>query len=139
MQLREPWVHLRQPVCGPRPATCAVERTISCLACMWEEAIQKHSSLRRWINCCVAHCQPQTKPCFVGEWPSPPAYKTLFHTSCRGAQTPVKTLNPCCAGMRRALEEAKARFAVVEGDLVTLLNVWRAWQEHGCSAQWWAH
>jgi len=40
-------------------------------------------------------------------------------------------------GARRALDEAKGRFAVVEGDMVTLLNVWRAWQEHGCSAQWW--
>ncbi|KAF5837631.1 putative DEAH [Dunaliella salina] len=39
-------------------------------------------------------------------------------------------------GVRKALDEAKSRFAVVEGDLVSLLNVWRAWQEHGCSAQW---
>lgn len=41
-----------------------------------------------------------------------------------------------CCGCR-ALDRARAQFAVAEGDLVTLLNVWRAWQESGRSRQWW--
>jgi ATP-dependent RNA helicase DDX35 len=40
------------------------------------------------------------------------------------------------AGGPGALDRAKARFAAAEGDLVTLLNVWRAWQENGRSSRW---
>ncbi|KAJ9517335.1 hypothetical protein QJQ45_016702 [Haematococcus lacustris] len=37
---------------------------------------------------------------------------------------------------RKVLMEAKARFAVAEGDMVTLLNVWRGWCESGRSKSW---
>lgn len=39
-------------------------------------------------------------------------------------------------GGRREVDEAKARFAVAEGDLVTYLNVWRGWEESGRSKKW---
>ena len=39
-------------------------------------------------------------------------------------------------GERRALDEAKARFAVAEGDLITYLNVWRGWEVSGRSRKW---
>ena len=39
-------------------------------------------------------------------------------------------------GERRALDEARARFAVAEGDLVAYLNVWRGWEESGCNKKW---
>jgi hypothetical protein len=31
---------------------------------------------------------------------------------------------------------APFRFAVAEGDLLTYLNVWRAWEDSGRSRQW---
>ncbi|EIE20207.1 putative DEAH [Coccomyxa subellipsoidea C-169] len=39
-------------------------------------------------------------------------------------------------GERKALEAAKAKFAVGEGDLVTYLNVWKAWQDSGRDRKW---
>ncbi|KAK9901246.1 hypothetical protein WJX75_002237 [Coccomyxa subellipsoidea] len=39
-------------------------------------------------------------------------------------------------GERKAREEAKAKFAVGEGDLVTYLNVWKAWQDSGRDRKW---
>lgn len=36
----------------------------------------------------------------------------------------------------QAAQEAKDRFSVAEGDLVTCLNVWRAWNEAGRNHQW---
>ncbi|KAI3425228.1 hypothetical protein D9Q98_008996 [Chlorella vulgaris] len=39
-------------------------------------------------------------------------------------------------GGRRDVDEAKARFAVAEGDLVSYLNVWRAWEESKRSKKW---
>ncbi|KAK9844106.1 hypothetical protein WJX81_004664 [Elliptochloris bilobata] len=39
-------------------------------------------------------------------------------------------------GERRALEAAKEKFAVAEGDLVTYLNVWKAWEASGRSGRW---
>ncbi|BDA45458.1 probable ATP-dependent RNA helicase DHX35 [Coccomyxa sp. Obi] len=39
-------------------------------------------------------------------------------------------------GERKALEAAKEKFAVGEGDLVTYLNVWKAWQESGRDRRW---
>lgn len=43
---------------------------------------------------------------------------------------------PGAVGGKRALEEAKAKFAAAEGDLVAFLNVHRAWLEHGKSHKW---
>lgn len=40
------------------------------------------------------------------------------------------------AGSGRALDDMKARFAAAEGDLVTYLNVFRAWQGAGKSGKW---
>eukprot|EP00884_Botryococcus_braunii_P008698 jgi/Botrbrau1/1782/Bobra.0217s0037.1 len=39
-------------------------------------------------------------------------------------------------GGRRALDEAKARFAVAEGDLITYLNVWKGWEASGFKGKW---
>lgn len=39
-------------------------------------------------------------------------------------------------GDRRALDAAKARFAAAEGDLVTFLNVWKAWEESNRNKRW---
>eukprot|EP00887_Chlorella_sp_A99_P002951 scaffold24.g2951.t1 len=39
-------------------------------------------------------------------------------------------------GERRALDEAKSRFGVAEGDLISFLNVWKAWDESGRSRRW---
>lgn len=36
----------------------------------------------------------------------------------------------------RELDEAQQRFAVAEGDLITYLNIWKAWDEAGRSARW---
>jgi len=43
---------------------------------------------------------------------------------------------PGVVGGRKALEAAKAKFAAAEGDLITFLNVHRAWLEHGKSHKW---
>lgn len=40
------------------------------------------------------------------------------------------------AGEKRALEGAKAKFAVAEGDLATYLNVHKAWVANGRSHKW---
>ncbi|CAG9464413.1 unnamed protein product [Pedinophyceae sp. YPF-701] len=37
---------------------------------------------------------------------------------------------------QRALEEARAKFWVAEGDLITHLNVWEGWNKSGRSAKW---
>jgi ATP-dependent RNA helicase DDX35 len=44
---------------------------------------------------------------------------------------------PGSVGGRKALDAAKAQFAAAEGDLVTFLNVHRAWLENGKSHRWW--
>lgn len=44
---------------------------------------------------------------------------------------------PGVVGGRKALDAAKAKFAAAEGDLVTFLNVHRAWLQHGKSHRWW--
>jgi ATP-dependent RNA helicase DDX35 len=44
--------------------------------------------------------------------------------------------SPAAVGGTKALEEAKAKFAAAEGDLVAFLNVHRAWLEHGKSHRW---
>lgn len=44
---------------------------------------------------------------------------------------------PGVVGGRKALDAAKVKFAAAEGDLVTFLNVHRAWLEHGKSHRWW--
>ncbi|GMH34493.1 hypothetical protein BSKO_02327 [Bryopsis sp. KO-2023] len=49
--------------------------------------------------------------------------------SVRSIWTPV-------TGQIRALERAKERFAVAEGDLITYLNVYRAWEEENRSPKW---
>jgi ATP-dependent RNA helicase DDX35 len=43
---------------------------------------------------------------------------------------------PGVVGGRKALDAAKAKFAAAEGDLITFLNVHRAWMEHGKSHRW---
>lgn len=43
---------------------------------------------------------------------------------------------PGAVGGRKALEDAKAKFAAAEGDLIAFLNVHRAWLEHGKSHRW---
>lgn len=49
-------------------------------------------------------------------------------------------LGTCCSvwisGRGKELQEAKARFAVAEGDLVTYINVVKAWEMHKRSRQW---
>lgn len=37
---------------------------------------------------------------------------------------------------RRGLQEAKLKFATVEGDLLTLLNIWKAWCNSGKNRRW---
>lgn len=49
---------------------------------------------------------------------------------------PAVWASPAAVGGKRALEEAKAKFAAAEGDLVAFLNVHRAWLEHGKSHRW---
>lgn len=49
---------------------------------------------------------------------------------------PAVYASPAAAGGKRALEEAKAKFAAAERDLVAFLNVHRAWLEHGKSHRW---
>jgi ATP-dependent RNA helicase DDX35 len=39
-------------------------------------------------------------------------------------------------GERRAVDEARMRFAVGEGDLITYLNVWKGWEGSGRSRKW---
>lgn len=39
-------------------------------------------------------------------------------------------------GAHRAQDEARAKFAAAEGDLITMLNVWRAWHERGRDHRW---
>lgn len=39
-------------------------------------------------------------------------------------------------GGKKSLDACKAKFAAAEGDLVTYLNVHRAWLEHGKSHRW---
>ncbi len=56
---------------------------------------------------------------------------------------PRSTKGATCTGAQACVraQAAKDRFAVAEGDLVTLLNVWRGWQEDGGSRHWcaWLH
>lgn len=40
------------------------------------------------------------------------------------------------SGDRRAVDKAKLRFSVAEGDLITYLNVWKAWEENGRRKNW---
>lgn len=40
------------------------------------------------------------------------------------------------SGRRRDLDGAKSQFAVEEGDLITYLNVWKAWEENKRSKSW---
>ncbi|KAF8058346.1 DEAH9 [Scenedesmus sp. PABB004] len=49
---------------------------------------------------------------------------------------PAVWASPGAVGGRRKLEEAKAKFAAAEGDLITFLNVHRAWLAHGKSHRW---
>ncbi|KAK9846930.1 hypothetical protein WJX84_012141 [Apatococcus fuscideae] len=39
-------------------------------------------------------------------------------------------------GQRKAMEEAQSKFATAEGDLVTYLNVWKAWEDSGRNRKW---
>lgn len=39
-------------------------------------------------------------------------------------------------GERKAQNEAKMRFAVGEGDLITFLNIWKGWEDAGRSRTW---
>ncbi|KAK9828606.1 hypothetical protein WJX72_001006 [[Myrmecia] bisecta] len=39
-------------------------------------------------------------------------------------------------GEKKALNAAKMRFAVGEGDLISYLNVWKAWEDSGRSRKW---
>lgn len=43
---------------------------------------------------------------------------------------------PGAVGGKKGLDAAKAKFAAAEGDLVSYLNVHRAWLEHGKSHRW---
>lgn len=47
--------------------------------------------------------------------------------------TPLCTQCPSSVPLQ---DEAKAKFAAAEGDLVTMLNVWRAWHEKGRDHRW---
>lgn len=49
---------------------------------------------------------------------------------------PAVWASPAAAGGRKALDDAKRKFAAAEGDLITFLNVHRAWLEHGRSHKW---
>jgi len=40
------------------------------------------------------------------------------------------------AGRRRDVDAAKSQFAVEEGDLITYLNVWKAWEDNKRSKSW---
>jgi ATP-dependent RNA helicase DDX35 len=49
---------------------------------------------------------------------------------------PAVWASPGAVGGKKALEEAKQKFAAAEGDLAAFLNVHRAWLEHGKSHRW---
>ncbi|KAF6259921.1 putative DEAH [Scenedesmus sp. NREL 46B-D3] len=49
---------------------------------------------------------------------------------------PAVWAGPGAVGGKKALEEAKQKFAAAEGDLAAFLNVHRAWLEHGKSHRW---
>ena len=44
--------------------------------------------------------------------------------------------NIWASGGRKAVKEAKSQFAVAEGDLITYLNVWKAWEANRRSKSW---
>jgi len=44
--------------------------------------------------------------------------------------------NIWASGGRKAVNEAKSQFAVAEGDLITYLNVWKAWESNKRNKSW---
>ncbi|KAL4435416.1 hypothetical protein ABPG77_006178 [Micractinium sp. CCAP 211/92] len=73
----------------------------------------------------------------------PPLARMLLAASEMGCTAEVLTVvamlsvqSVWAPGGKREVDEAKARFAVAEGDLIAYLNVWRAWEQSGRSKKW---
>ncbi|KAL4419831.1 hypothetical protein ABPG75_006929 [Micractinium tetrahymenae] len=73
----------------------------------------------------------------------PPLARMLLASSELGCTAEVLTVvamlsvqSVWAPGGKREVDEAKARFSVAEGDLISYLNVWKAWGESGRSKKW---
>jgi hypothetical protein len=62
--------------------------------------------------------------------------KTVTHISHICAVTSCSNCATGVVGGKKSLDACKAKFAAAEGDLITYLNVHRAWLEHGKSHRW---
>eukprot|EP00879_Flechtneria_rotunda_P019658 GHRR01020655.1.p1 GENE.GHRR01020655.1~~GHRR01020655.1.p1 ORF type:complete len:477 (+),score=160.70 GHRR01020655.1:145-1431(+) len=119
---------------SPPPAEAAV-RGLELLHALG--ALDSDAKLTGSIGICMAEIplEPQLSAALL-------ASATTFHccqemlTLAGMLSVPAIWVAPGAVSGKKALEEANAKFATAEGDLVAFLNVHRAWLEHGKSHRW---
>lgn len=111
-ELKFRWAGGRPTTCFHPPSTKHTNDQPSCGFAVAEGDPDSHLNLLACLPHCA--CLPRS---------ACPSHPSPARSTSNQPTTPLRVPSPC-------------RFAVAEGDLISYLNVWRAWEESGRSKKW---